>query len=173
MNNFILKENKIVLKEYNDAYYNETFTLFSLYEGKELVRNDDNSFHRLNFYSEFKRNIKKRYFDFFLFQTIDKNEIIGFIYCYNYDQKNQNIFFEIFLNSPDYYENNDLRQLVQTYLNRIISNKKIRILYSHCLSYENKKFKFFKCCNFVTIGTMKEYRYYKKKYIDVKILELI
>lgn len=158
MNKPVLIKNKIILKEYNDINYYEVYKTFSLYKGKELVRYEEKFFHRLNFYSEFKKNLKRKYLDFFLLQDIEKQENIGFIYCYNYDMKNQNIFFEIFISNQEYYETIGMNEVITSYLNMVKINREVRTIYSHCFLNENKKMTFLKKCNFVGIGTMREYR---------------
>lgn len=173
MDKFKQEKEGILLKEYNDNYYNETYELFCLYKGRELVRHEEKFYHRLYFYSELKRNLKRKYLNFFLIYDIKKKETIGFIYCYNYDTENCNIFFDIFVNNQNYYTNVDIKKTILVYLNNIRINKNIRIIYSHCFLDEIEKSKFLSDCKFTSIGMMRGYRYYNKKYVDVEILELI
>lgn len=171
MSNILLHEKQLTFFQYIDKYYHQVYEMFSLYNGKELVRYKENFFHKLNFYSNFKENLTKRYYNFLLIYNINKSEIIGFIYMYNYEPKNETVFLDIFMKNDEYYGAISLGFL-NSYLENVTSNKKIRTIYTHCFEYEKQKQSFFKRCNFKLIGRMCEYRYYNKNYVDVNILEL-
>ena len=170
-NSFLALKDKIFLQRYEEKDLKELYELFLLYSGEELMRYDNNFFNSHYFEFNFLKSLKKRYIKFRLLKKSEEEKYIGFIYCYNYEEKNKTIFFDILMKSEKYYEK-DILELIKQYLSNIKKEKDIRLIYSHSLSNQDAKLSFLKKCDFKIIGNMKEYRYYNGKYLDMKILQL-
>lgn len=170
-NSFLTLKNKVFLERYKEKYLKEVYELFLLYNGEEFIRYEKNFFNSQYFEFNFLKNLKTRYIKFRLLKNSEEGDCIGFIYCYNYEEVNKTVFFDILMKNEKYYEE-DIIEIIKQYLSNIKKEKNIRLIYSHSLSNQNSKMCFLKKCDFKVIGNMEEYRYYNGAYLDMKILQL-
>ncbi len=170
-NSFLELRNKVRLEKYNEKYLKELYNIFLLYNGKEFIRYEKNFFNSHYFEYNLLKKLKTRYIKFRVLKNTENGECLGFIYCYNYEEINETIFFDILVKNEKYYEEYMI-EIIKQYLSNIRKEKNIRLIYSHSLSNQDLKISFLKQCNFKVIGKMKEYRYYNGCYLDMKILQL-
>lgn len=166
-----LSWNNLTLVPYSDTFFDYIYKCYQNYNSRIFFTNDFIIISRNEFWDYIKQKKDRDFHDFMIIIDNLSGLPIGFTYTYNFNIKNNHVYFSIYLEN----QSEDPIRTVYAgliFFSYIFKYYPIRKIYCSIFDYNNINCKMLTLSGFKLEGILKKHRYFNRTYHDMKIYSL-
>lgn len=171
MNNMGLEWRNIKLVHYEKKYFEFVYNLYQDYNSMYLFCNQIEIKSQNEFWDIISFRMKNIYNEFMIILNKENNYPIGFIYSFDYNDKNQTIYTAICIKA-EYRKNIVGATAGMIFYNKLFKTTPLRKIYCTVYEYNKDSLNLLKTAGFKEEGLLKKHRFFNGNYYNMYIMSL-